>query len=160
MVEESKKLLVRATAYKNQAKKEHELLKEKWIKGTEEELEKTEPLEQVCSALREELDSQNQKRMEALNKKFIPLVVTDEPSRKANYKINAMKILYELHTLKQRRAFINLRAEIEEDRRKKVENEVGKCVCCVMTYKCRYQMMNFTFIATVTLTYHLTHCCQ
>ena len=57
-------------------------MKEKWAKGTEEEAEKTAPLEQVCSALREELEHQNQQRMDALNKKFIPLVVTDEPSRK------------------------------------------------------------------------------
>ena len=82
-------------------------------------------MSQVCSALREELESQNQQRMEALNKKFIPLVVTDEPSRKANYKISAMRVLYELHSLKQRRAFMNLRAEIEEGNRVKVENEVG-----------------------------------
>ena len=38
----------------------------------------------VCSALREEFESQSQKRFEALNKKFIPLVVTDEPSRKVH----------------------------------------------------------------------------
>ena len=63
--------------------------------------------------------------MDALNKKFIPLVVTDEPSRKANYKISAMRVLYELHSLKQRRAFMILRAEIEEGNRVKVENEVG-----------------------------------
>ena len=100
-------------------------MKEKWAKGTEEEAEKTAPLEQVCSALREELEHQNQQRMDALNKKFIPLVVTDEPSRKANYKISAMRVLYELHSLKQRRAFMILRAEIEEGNRVKVENEVG-----------------------------------
>ena len=75
-------------------------MKEKWRRETLEEAEKTEPLEQVkrrqsvarsdqlslptkvCSALREEFESQSQKRFEALNKKFIPLVVTDEPSRK------------------------------------------------------------------------------
>ena len=115
-------------------------MKEKWAKGTEEEAEKTAPLEQVCSALREELEHQNQQRMDALNKKFIPLVVTDEPSRKvtlvelfacsdiicvqANFKISAMRILYELHTLKQRRAYMNLRAEIEQSGRVKVEKEV------------------------------------
>ena len=82
-------------------------------------------MSQVCSALREELESQNQQRMDALNKKFIPLVVTDEPSRKANYKISAMRVLYELHSLKQRRAFMNLRAEIEEGNRVKVESEVS-----------------------------------
>ena len=117
-------------------------MKEKWAKGTEEEAEKTAPLEQVCSALREELEHQNQQRMDALNKKFIPLVVTDEPSRKvtlveqfacsdvicvqANFKISAMRILYELHTLKQRRAYMNLRAEIEQSGRVKVEKEVRK----------------------------------
>ena len=123
-------------------------MKEKWAKGTEEEAEKTAPLEQVCSALREELEHQNQQRMDALNKKFIPLVVTDEPSRKvtlveqfacsdaicvqANFKISAMRILYELHTLKQRRAYMNLRAEIEQSGRVKVEKEVMilKCLLC------------------------------
>ena len=78
-------------------------MKEKWRRETLEEAEKTEPLEQVntflsflsinnqqslpikvCSALREEFESQSQKRFEALNKKFIPLVVTDEPSRKVH----------------------------------------------------------------------------
>ena len=63
-------------------------MKEKWLKGIEEELEKTGPLEQVCSALREELESQNQQRMDALNKKFIPLVVTDEPSRKVPFQLS------------------------------------------------------------------------
>ena len=57
-------------------------MKEKWKKGIVEEAEKTGPLEQVCSALREELDAQNQQRMDALNKKFVPLAITDEPSRK------------------------------------------------------------------------------
>ena len=118
---EARKLLERATAYKEEAKREHEKvgmrqfgvnitlwlqMKEKWRRETLEEAEKTEPLEQVkrrqsvdpswvrsdplnqlnlskvCSALREEFESQSQKRFEALNKKFIPLVVTDEPSRK------------------------------------------------------------------------------
>ena len=123
-------------------------MKEKWAKGTEEEAEKTAPLEQVCSALREELEHQNQQRMDALNKKFIPLVVTDEPSRKvtlveqfacsdiicvqANFKISAMRILYELHTLKQRRAYMNLRAEIEQSGRVKVEKEVKYTYFCVI----------------------------
>ena len=67
-------------------------MKEKWAKGTEEEAEKTAPLEQVCSALREELEHQNQQRMDALNKKFIPLVVTDEPSRKVTL-VNGLYVL-------------------------------------------------------------------
>ena len=37
-----------------------------------------------------------------------------------------MRILYELHTLKQRRAYMNLRAEIEQSGRVKVEKEVRK----------------------------------
>ena len=36
-----------------------------------------------------------------------------------------MRILYELHTLKQRRAYMNLRAEIEQSGRVKVEKEVS-----------------------------------
>ena len=35
-----------------------------------------------------------------------------------------MRILYELHSLKQRRAYTIIRVEIEESSRKKVENEV------------------------------------
>ena len=73
---------MRATTYKEVAKREHEKMKEKWRRETLEESEKTGPLEEVCSALREEFEAQSQKRFEALNKKFIPLVVTDEPSRK------------------------------------------------------------------------------
>ena len=43
-----------------------------------------------------------------------------------------MRILYELHTLKQRRAYMNLRAEIEQSGRVKVEKEVImlKCLLC------------------------------
>ena len=37
---------------------------------------------QVCSALREELEEEHRKRMEAVNSKFKPLTITDEPSRK------------------------------------------------------------------------------
>ena len=36
-----------------------------------------------------------------------------------------MRILFELHGLKQRRALQNLRAEMEEGTRRKVEAEVG-----------------------------------
>ena len=43
----------------------------------------------------------------------------------ANYKINAMRILYELHSLKQRRAYMVIRAEIEEKHRQRVEMEVS-----------------------------------
>ena len=44
----------------------------------------------------------------------------------ANYKINAMKIMFDLHTLKQRRAYMNMRTDIEEQNRREVEREVRK----------------------------------
>ena len=46
-VDEAKKLLVRATEYKEEAKREHEKMKEKWRRETLEESEKTGPLEEV-----------------------------------------------------------------------------------------------------------------
>ena len=84
---------------------------------------------QVCSALREELEEEHRRRMEAANLKFRPIVITEEPSKKvrrgkdfehiiwillqANFKINAMRIMFELHTLKQRRVYQNMRADQE-----------------------------------------------
>ena len=96
----------------------------------------------VCSALREALEEEHRNRMEAVNSKFIPLTITDEPSRKvhciikvikfnlfkhlqgrlilifvfahqANYKINAMRIMFDLHTFKQKKIYQNMRAEQE-----------------------------------------------
>ena len=37
-----------------------------------------------------------------------------------------MKIMFELHTIKQRRAYMNLRTDLEERRRKEVQREVWK----------------------------------
>ena len=37
---------------------------------------------QVCSALREELEEEHRRRMEAANLKFRPIVITEEPSKK------------------------------------------------------------------------------
>ena len=37
-----------------------------------------------------------------------------------------MKIMFDLHTLKQRRAYMNMRTDIEERNRREVEREVRK----------------------------------
>ena len=72
-------------------------MKAKWEKQRKEEEEKNKPLEEVrvtftintlseifevCSALRENLEEQYEKRLSAANKKFKPIIITDEPSRK------------------------------------------------------------------------------
>ena len=57
----------------------------------------------------------------------------------ANYKISAMRILYELHSLKQRRAYMIIRAEIEEKHRQRVETEVscaGTEILLLVTLNC------------------------
>ena len=86
------------------------------------------------------MEEEHRNRMEAVNSKFVPLTITDEPSRKvhciikvikfnpfkhskgrlvlifahqANYKINAMRIMFDLHTYKQKKIYQNMRAEAE-----------------------------------------------
>ena len=54
----------------------------------------------------------------------------------ANYKISAMRILYELHSLKQRRAYMIIRAEIEEKHRQRVETEVREWNIVMLTLNC------------------------
>ena len=58
------------------------------------------------------------------------VVIKQLSSLQANYKINAMRILYELHSLKQRRAYMVIRAEIEEKHRQRVEQEVSLTMNC------------------------------
>ena len=53
-----------------------------WEQKLGEEQEKTGPLEQVCAALREDLDAQHKKRMEALEIKMKPIIIKDGPSKK------------------------------------------------------------------------------
>ena len=53
-----------------------------WEQKLGEEQEKTGPLEQVCAALREDLDTQHKKRMEALEIKMKPIIIKDGPSKK------------------------------------------------------------------------------
>ena len=51
-----------------------------------------------------------------------------------------MRILYELHSLKQRRAYTIIRVEIEESSRKKVENEVKFVKHNWMIYKLKKEL--------------------
>ena len=79
-------------------------MKEKWENQRKEEEEKNKPLDsvmdlfhnslnfvflfEVCSALRENLEEQHEKRLSAANTKFKPVVITDEPSRKVGIVTN------------------------------------------------------------------------
>lgn len=51
-----------------------------------EELEKTGPLEEVCAALREDLDAAHKQRLEAFEIKMKPIIIRDGPSRKVSLK--------------------------------------------------------------------------
>lgn len=54
-----------------------------WEEKLKEEQTKTGPLEEVCAALREALDAEHKKRMEAFESKMKPIIIKDGPSRKA-----------------------------------------------------------------------------
>ena len=47
-----------------------------------EEQTKTAPLEEVCAALREDLDAQHKKRMESFETKMKPIIIKEGPSKK------------------------------------------------------------------------------
>ncbi len=51
-----------------------------------EELRKTRPLEEVCAALREELDAAHRQRIEAFEIKMKPIIIRDGPSKKVSKK--------------------------------------------------------------------------
>jgi len=53
-----------------------------WEERYKEEVEKTRPLEEVCAALREELDASHRQRIEAFEIKMKPIIIRDGPSRK------------------------------------------------------------------------------
>ncbi len=53
-----------------------------WEEKLKEELEKTKPLEEVCAALREELDAAHRQRIEAFEVKMKPIIIRGGPSRK------------------------------------------------------------------------------
>lgn len=95
-----------------------------WERQLDEETRKTDPLETECKALRNELDDQHKLRMESFEVKMKPIIIRDGPSRKANFKIQAAKLQYEIYSLTQRLRYTNFRAENEEKRRETVEREV------------------------------------
>ena len=53
-----------------------------WEEKFQEELSKTRPLEEVCAALREELDAAHRQRIEAFEIKMKPIIIRDGPSKK------------------------------------------------------------------------------
>ena len=50
-----------------------------------EEQVKTAPLEEVCAALREDLDAQHKKRLESFETKMKPIIIKEGPSKKVSY---------------------------------------------------------------------------
>ena len=56
-----------------------------WEEKLKEEQVKTGPLEEVCAALREALDAETKKRMEAFENKMKPIIIKDGPSRKVSF---------------------------------------------------------------------------
>ena len=56
-----------------------------WEEKLKEEQTKTGPLEEVCAALREALDAEHKKRMEAFENKMKPIIIKDGPSKKVIY---------------------------------------------------------------------------
>jgi hypothetical protein len=60
-----------------------------WRQKLAEEQGKTAPLEQECAALREDLDAQHKKRIEALEIKMKPIIVKDGPSKKVAFQSSA-----------------------------------------------------------------------
>jgi hypothetical protein len=56
-----------------------------WESRLGDEQEKTGPLEEVCAALREALDVEHKRRMEAFETKMKPIIIRDGPSRKVTF---------------------------------------------------------------------------
>lgn len=119
-------LLSQAKMLQNRAARYKEKLAVVWDERLKEELEKTAPLEEVCAALREDLDAQHKKRLEAFETKMKPIIIKDGPSKKANYKIAAAKLHYEIYALTQRLRLTTIRVEYEEAKRSKRERQVRK----------------------------------
>ena len=61
-----------------------------------EEQTKTAPLEEVCAALREDLDGQHKKRMESFETKMKPIIIKEGPSKKV---LSAFFKFYKLNIL-------------------------------------------------------------
>ena len=64
-----------------------------WEEKLKEEQTKTGPLEEVCAALREALDAEHKKRMEAFESKMKPIIIKDGPSKKVH-------VLFKRHKLR------------------------------------------------------------
>ena len=56
-----------------------------WEAKFKEEATKTEPLEEVCGELRDELDLAHKQRLDAFEIKMKPIVVREGPSRKVSH---------------------------------------------------------------------------
>ena len=63
-----------------------------------EEQTKTAPLEEVCAALREDLDIQHKKRMESFETKMKPIIIKEGPSKKVirNHQCSIISMNYTL----------------------------------------------------------------
>ena len=58
-----------------------------WEEKLKEEASKTRPLEEVCHALREELDAAHKERIQAFEIKMKPIIIKDGPSKKVSFPI-------------------------------------------------------------------------
>ena len=61
-----------------------------WEAKFKEEATKTEPLEEVCGELRDELDLAHKQRLDAFEIKMKPIVVREGPSRKVSHRLTLM----------------------------------------------------------------------
>merc|ERR1712029_528857 len=95
-----------------------------WDLKLDEETRNTEALESDCTSLRNDLDEQHKIRMDSFEIKMKPIIIRDGPSKKANWKIQAAKLAYEIYSLTQRLRYTTFRSENEEKRREQVEREV------------------------------------
>ncbi len=74
-----------------------------WEEKLKEEQTRTGPLEEVCAALREALDAEHKKRMEAFESKMKPIIIKDGPSKKVtkNAAFLLLFVMKKKHELKQ-----------------------------------------------------------
>ncbi|XP_059090636.1 uncharacterized protein LOC131886355 isoform X2 [Tigriopus californicus] len=119
-------LLNRAKMLQARANKHKAKLSQMWEDKFKDEFAKTGPLEVVCNALREELDAAHKERIQAFEIKMQPIIIRDGPSKKANYKIQAARLHYDIYALTQRLRHTTMRAEHEEQRRERKERMVRK----------------------------------
>lgn len=90
----------------------------------EEELALTGPLEAECARLRDILGVNQGLRFNAFRTRLDPIIIRDEPSTKANFKMQAKYLQYEVVPLAQRLRITRLRLDGETLKRKRVEEEV------------------------------------